>query len=63
MLLDLTREEVDRMVVLTEKYKDTPMDLADASLVAAAEGRSLRRVFSIDRDFLSTVSQMGLHSK
>jgi uncharacterized protein len=51
ILLDLTREEIDRMVVLMEKYKDTPMDLADASLMAVAEGRSLRSVFSIDSDF------------
>jgi uncharacterized protein len=51
VLLDLTREEIDRMVALMEKYKDTPMDLADASLVAVAERRSLRRVFSIDSDF------------
>jgi len=51
VLLELTREEIDRLVVLMEKYKDTPMDLADASLVAIAESRSLRRVFSIDSDF------------
>ena len=36
-LLDLTAEEVDRMAELMAKYKDRPMDLADASLVVAAE--------------------------
>ena len=51
ILLDLTHEEVDRMAALMEKYKDTPMDLADASLVAVAESRSLRRVFTVDNDF------------
>jgi predicted nucleic acid-binding protein len=51
VLLDLTGEEVDRMAALMEKYKDTPMDLADASLVAVAESRSLRRVFTVDNDF------------
>lgn len=51
ILLDLSREEVDRMATLMEKYQDTPMDLADASLVAVAESRSLRRVFSVDKDF------------
>jgi hypothetical protein len=51
VLLDLTREETDRMAVLMEKYKDTPMDLADASLVVVAENRSLRRVFTVDNDF------------
>ncbi len=34
-----------------EKYSDTPMDLADASLVAVAESLSPRRVFSVDSDF------------
>jgi hypothetical protein len=29
----------------------TPMDLADASLVVAAESLTLRRVFTLDRDF------------
>jgi len=34
-----------------EKYSDIPMDLADASLVAAAESLGLRRVFTLDSDF------------
>jgi predicted nucleic acid-binding protein len=32
-----------------ERYADHPMDLADASLVAAAEALDTRRVFTIDR--------------
>ncbi len=32
-----TDAETTRMRSLMEKYSDTPMDLADASLVAAAE--------------------------
>jgi hypothetical protein len=51
VLHDLTAAETDRMAVLMEKYQDTPMDLADASLVVVAETRSLRRVFTVDRDF------------
>lgn len=50
-LLDLSREETDRMAALMEKYQDTPMDLADASLVVVAESRSLHRIFSVDKDF------------
>jgi len=34
-----------------EKYQDTPMDLADASLVAVAESLSIRDVFTLDSDF------------
>jgi predicted nucleic acid-binding protein len=37
--------EIWRMHVLMEQYGDTPMDLADASLVAAAETLGLKRVF------------------
>ena len=33
------------------KYSDTPMDLADASLVATAETLGLRQVFTLDKDF------------
>jgi len=40
-----------RMKALMEKYRDLPMDLADASLVALAEERNLRRIFTLDRDF------------
>jgi hypothetical protein len=39
------------MAALMSKYQDLPMDLADASLVAAAEGLGARRVFTLDRDF------------
>lgn len=51
VLHDLTAAEADRMAALMEKYSDRPMDLADASLVAVAESRSIRRVFTIDSDF------------
>ena len=39
------------MAVLMEKYQDRPMDLADASLVAAAERLGIRQVFTVDGDF------------
>jgi predicted nucleic acid-binding protein len=32
-----------------EQYADHPMDLADASLVAAAESLGTTRMFTIDR--------------
>jgi predicted nucleic acid-binding protein len=50
-LHDLSADEVDRMAVLMHKYQDTPMDLADASLVAAAERLRAKRIFSLDSDF------------
>ena len=33
------------------KYQDKPMDLADASLVAAAEKLGVSRIFTLDSDF------------
>ena len=36
---------------LMAQYIDSPMDLADASLVAAAEALSGTRVFTSDRHF------------
>jgi predicted nucleic acid-binding protein len=44
---------LQRMRALMAKYQDRPMDLADASLVALAEERGLRDIFTLDRsDFL-----------
>ena len=43
--------EIDRMAALMAQYRDTPMDLADASLVAVAESHSMHRVFTVDTDF------------
>lgn len=40
-----------RTRTLMGKYRDMPMDLADASLVAAAEALDVVRVFTLDRDF------------
>ncbi len=48
---ELTPAETDRMAELMGKYHDIPMDLADASLVVAAESRNLYRVFTTDGDF------------
>ena len=44
-----TLQLMTRVCALMEKYRDVPMDLADASLVALAEERSISTVFSIDQ--------------
>ncbi len=51
VLQDLSGGEMDRMAALMDKYKDRPMDLADASLVATAERLGMRRIFTLDSDF------------
>jgi uncharacterized protein len=40
-----------RAARLMERYADRPMDLADATLVALAEERKLKRIFTLDADF------------
>ena len=50
-------------VLLMEQYADLPMDLADASLVVAAEALTATRVFTIDRqDFLTDRVRRGHRS-
>jgi len=43
--------EWERIRTLMQQYHDAPMDLADASLVTAAERCQLRRIFTLDRHF------------
>ncbi len=50
-LVDPSPAAVERTAKLMNTYPDVPMDLADATLVALAEERGLRRVFSLDSDF------------
>jgi predicted nucleic acid-binding protein len=48
-ILPLGTEDVARMRELMRKYRDLPMDLADAALVRVAERERLRRIFTLDR--------------
>jgi predicted nucleic acid-binding protein len=45
---------LSRAFELMETYADHPMDLADASVIAAAETLGTRKVFTIDRDDFRT---------
>lgn len=51
IIYDVDVEECKRMRFLMERYQDVPMDLADASLVAAAETLNLQHIFTLDSDF------------
>ena len=44
-------EALPRIAKLMERYADRPMDLADATLVALAEERNTKRIFTLDADF------------
>jgi predicted nucleic acid-binding protein len=51
MLHESEPRERERMRALMRQYRDTPMDLADASLVVAAEHLGMRQIFTLDRHF------------
>ncbi len=51
VVADLPSSAVDRSARLMDQYADRPMDLADATLVALAEERGDRRIFTLDVDF------------
>jgi len=50
-LHSLAPEEEHRMRQMMLQYADSPMDLADASLIASAESLSIDRIFTIDGHF------------
>jgi hypothetical protein len=47
--LRLDEEDAPRMRELMGRYRDLPMDLADAALVRVAEREGLDRIFTLDR--------------
>jgi uncharacterized protein len=46
--------DLQRACALMEQYADHPMDLADASLIVAAEACRTRKIFTIDRSDFAT---------
>ena len=50
--LEIANPEWDRSEALMRQYRDTPMDLADATLVALAEERGDRTILTLDEHFL-----------
>jgi len=50
----MSDDTLRRAFELMETYRDRPMDLADASLIAAAEALETRKIFTIDRDDFQT---------
>ena len=50
----LDETSLQRAFALMEQYADHPMDLADASLIVAAETLPTRKIFTIDRQDFAT---------
>ncbi len=50
-LFDLKATHLSRLIELSRKFKDVPMDLADASLIVASEELKITKIATIDSDF------------
>jgi hypothetical protein len=48
---DIGNEDISRIIELSRKYSDVPMDLADASLVVLSEKRNIKEIITIDSDY------------
>lgn len=48
VVVPCTSESLRRALVLVRKYRDAPMDYADATLVALAEELGVNRIFTLD---------------
>ena len=48
---DLGVEDIPSVRAMMRKYRDVPMDFADASLVSLAQRLGIDIVFTLDRDF------------
>ena len=50
-LIDVQASDMARVKALMQKYRDVPMDFADAALVCIAEREQLTTIFSFDHHF------------
>ena len=51
LLYEIKQTNLGKIIELTKKYSDRPMDFADATLVLAAEQSGIKKIISIDSDF------------
>ena len=49
LLIPSSRQSLQRVAALMKKYRDVPMDFADATLVALSEDLQTNQVFTLDR--------------
>ena len=50
-LHEIKQKDIEEIIQMTKKYKDRPMDFADATLVIAAKRTGIKKIISIDSDF------------
>jgi predicted nucleic acid-binding protein len=50
-IVSLNKEHISRIIELSKKYADVPMDFADATLIVISEIESIKEIITIDSDF------------
>jgi len=50
-IIQINTDNISRIIALSGKYSDIPMDFADASLIVASELENIKEIISIDSDF------------
>jgi len=48
---NINNKDIARIIELSKKYSDVPMDLADASLVVLSERKKIKEIITIDSDY------------
>jgi len=48
---EIDNQDLTRIIELSKKYSDVPMDLADASLVVLSERLNIKEIITIDSDY------------
>lgn len=48
---DIDIQDLNRIIELSKKYSNVPMDLADASLVVLSEKLNIKKIITIDSDY------------
>ncbi len=59
LLIPSSRKSLERVAALMEKYRDVPMDFADATLVALGEELQTDQVFTLDHRGFSAYRLYG----
>ncbi|NSW89222.1 MAG: PIN domain-containing protein [Firmicutes bacterium] len=47
----ITKDHISKIIELSEKYRDMPMDFADATMIVISEIENIRDIITLDSDF------------
>jgi len=50
-IYDIKIDKLERIIEITRKYRNVPMDLVDASLIIVSEEEGIKEIITIDNDY------------